>query len=116
MEQAQANSTQQAQVQMQSAQAAEQMKTQGALAIIKQKGVEDRETLVTSAYLTALASQDKANADLQIKLIENYVKTGNLLTPEALTGQPMTNQNPPLPQTEIQDTGQNPVPEPQMQQ
>ena len=116
MEQAQANSTQQAQVQMQSAQAAEQMKTQGALAIIKQKGVEDRETLVTGAYLTALASQDKANADLQIKLIENYVKTGNLLTPEALTGQPMTNQNPPLPQTEIQDTGQNPVPEPQMQQ
>jgi len=28
----------------------------------------------------------------------------------------MTNQHPPLPQTEIQDTGQNPVPEPQMQQ
>jgi hypothetical protein len=111
MEQAQANSTQQAQVQMQSAQAAEQMKTQGALAVIKQKGVEDRETLVTGAYLTALAAGDKAQADLQIKLIDNYVKNGTLLTPEE-----MTQQNPqPTPPQGQQDTAQNPVPQEMMQ-
>jgi len=108
-EQAQANSTQQAQVSAQATQMAEQMKTEGALAIIKQKGIEDRETLVTGAYLTALAAGDSAQADMQIKLIDNYIKTGNLLTPEA-----MTQQNP-QPQPPIQDTGQNPTPQEQMQ-
>lgn len=79
---AQDNLAQQTQLQGQAAQVAEQAKTDGAVAVIKAKGVEDRETLITGAFLTALAAGDKAQADMQIKLIDNYVKTGQMYIPQ----------------------------------
>jgi hypothetical protein len=116
--QAQANSQAQIQGQMQMEQAKTQIQSQADIALVQEKGKQERETLTTKAFYDALLLQDKANADATIKAIEGYIKGGQMYVPPPQGDQQQGQQQAPdqSQQPQGQPAPPQQQPEPQMQQ
>jgi hypothetical protein len=109
--QAQQNAQAQTQGQMQMEQAKVQIQSQADIALVQEKGKQERETLTTKAFYDALLLQDKANADATIKAIEGYIKGGQMYLPPL----PQDNQQAPQGGQQGQPQGQ-PAPPQQQEQ